>query len=554
MPRRRARVRSVLAGIGCALLATACNSSIDSRVEEAPATAGAPVFGDTFIQASIGDIGGLIPSLTSDQSSHEVGSLIYDGLVKLDKDLNMVPAMAESWTYSRDCLDLTFKLRRDVKWHDGRPFTAEDVLFTYQTMINPKTPAPFKEGFLLVKDVQAPDPYTVHVRYEKPYARAVETWSTYMLPKHLLQSFAEAGTLRESPQNSRPVGTGPYRFQEWKPGEKVVLISNPDYYEGRPYLSRVVYRVIPSQATIFLELKAKGVDYVSTLTGIQYARQTEYPAFRKAYNKFRYPASDYTFLGFNLRDPRFADRRVRQAFAHAISKQELIDGVRLGLAREANGPIRPGTWAYTDKVVHYDYDPEKAKALLAAAGWKDRDGDGVVEDKDGKPFTLTIRTNQGNDERKKIAEIVQQRLKEIGINVDIQLIEWAAFIKEFVKPRRFELVVLGLGTGTDPDQFVVWHSSQRGPDQMNRTGYANAEVDALLEAGRSSCVQRERVRYYHRIQEILAEDLPMVFLYYRDALPVVASRIRGVSAAPAGILYNFDEWYVPKALQRYTSG
>jgi peptide/nickel transport system substrate-binding protein len=553
MARRRARGRSALALIGGLTLVVACNTSVDNRAEDA-ATASTPAYGDTFIQASIGDIGGLIPSLTSDQSSHEVGGLIYDGLIKLDKDLNMAPAMAESWTYSPDCLDLTFKLRKDIKWHDGHPFTAADVVFTYQTMINPKTPAPFKEGFLLVKDAQAPDPYTVRVRYEKPYARAVETWGTYMLPKHLLQSFADAGTLRESPQNSRPIGTGPYRFQEWKPGEKVVLTASPDYFEGRPYLSRIVYRVIPSQATIFLELKAQGVDYVSTLTGMQYSRQTEYPAFRKAYHKFRYPASDYTFLGFNLKDPRFADRRVREAFAHAINKQELIDGVRLGLAREANGPIRPGTWAYTDKVAHYDYNPEKAKALLAEAGWKDRDGDGVVEDKDGKPFTLTIRTNQGNDERKKIAEIIQQRLKEVGIDADIQLIEWAAFIKEFVKPRRFEVVVLGLGTGTDPDQFVVWHSSQRGPDQMNRTGYANPEVDSLLEAGRSSCVQSERVRYYHRIQEILAEDLPMVFLYFRDALPVVASRIHGVSPAPAGILYNFDEWYVPKTQQRYTSG
>ena len=542
----------LLAGIAGLGLLVACNGPHEGRAEDD--NAGPPAYGDTFIQASIGDIGGLIPSLTSDQSSHEVGGMIYDGLVKLDKDLNMVPAMAESWTYSKDCLDLTFKLRRDIKWHDGYPFNADDVVFTYQAMVNPKTPAPFKEGFLLVKSVDAPDPYTVHVHYDKPYARAVETWGTYILPKHLLQSFADAGTLRESPQNSRPVGTGPYRFQEWKPGEKVVLLANPDYYEGRPYLSRVVYRVIPSQATIFLELKAKGVDYVSTLTGIQYARQTEYPAFRKAYHKFRYPASDYTFLGFNLKDPRFADHRVREAFAHAINKQELIDGVRLGLAREATGPIRPGTWAYTDKVKRFDFDPAKARGLLAEAGWKDRDGDGVVEDKDGKPFTITIRTNQGNDERKKISEIVQQRLKEVGVQADIQLIEWAAFIKEFVKPRRFEVVVLGLGTGTDPDQFVVWHSSQRGPDQMNRTGYANPEVDALLEAGRTSCVQDERVRYYHRIQEILAEDLPMIFLYYRDALPVVAARIHGVSPAPAGILYNFNEWYVPKAQQRYTSG
>jgi peptide/nickel transport system substrate-binding protein len=138
--------------------------------------------------------------------------------------------------------------------------------------------------------------------------------------------------------------------------------------------------------------------------------------------------------------------------------------------------------------------------------------------------------------------------------VDIQLIEWAAFIKEFVKPRRFEVVVLGLGSGTDPDQYVVWHSSQRGPDQMNRTGYANPEVDRLLELGRSSCVQAERVQSYHRIQQILAEDLPMIFLYTADALPVVAGRIRGVSPAPSGILHNFTEWFVPKQQQRYTSG
>lgn len=549
--RGRAWVPGLLIWAGCVGL-VACNGPTEGGSREGAASAG-PAYGDTFIQASIGDIGGLIPSLTSDQSSHEVGGMIYDGLVKVDKDLNPAPAMAESWTYSRDCLDLTFKLRRDVTWHDGQPFTAADVVFTYQTMINPKTPAPFKEGFLLVKDVEAPDPYTVRVHYDKPYARALETWNTYILPKHLLQSFADEGRLRDSPQNSRPIGTGPYRFQEWKPGEKVVLVANPTYYEGRPYLSRIVYRVIPSQATIFLELKAQGVDYAS-LTGIQYARQTEYPAFRKAYDKFRYPGSAYTFLGFNLNDPRFADRRVRQAFAHAINKQELIDGVRLGLAREATGPIRPGTWAYTDDVERFPYDPAKAKALLAEAGWKDRDDDGIVEDRQGKPFRLTIRTNQGNDERKKIAEIIQQRLQDIGIQADIQLIEWAAFIKEFVKPRRFEVVVLGLGTGTDPDQYVVWHSSQRGPDQMNRTGYANPEVDRLLEAGRASCVQKDRVRYYHRIQQILAEDLPMIFLYTADSLPVVSSRIQGIRVAPAGILYNFDQWYVPKTQQRYTSG
>jgi peptide/nickel transport system substrate-binding protein len=552
--RGAARAAAFLALAGACALLPACGHDVEGKAEDALGQTAAPAYGDTFIQASIGDIGGLIPSLTSDQSSHDVGGLIYDGLVRYDRELNLVPAMAESWAFSGDCRELTFKLRRDVKWHDGRPFTADDVVFTYRTMINPRTPAPFKEGYLLVKDTVALDPYTVRVTYDKPYARALSTWSDYILPKHVLEPYVAEGKLRDSPQNRHPIGTGAYRFQEWRTGEKVVLLANPDYYEGRPYVSRVVYRVIPSQATIFLELKANGVDYVKTLTAFQYARQTDYPAFRKAYRKFRYPSGGYTFLGFNLKDPRFADRRVRQAFAHAIDKRELIDAVVVGLAQEVNGPIRLGTWAYTDDVRHYEHDPDKARALLAEAGWKDRDGDGIVEGPDGKPFAFTILTNQGNDERKKVAEIIQQRLKEIGVKADIQVIEWAAFIKEYVKPRRFEVVILGLGSGVDPDQYVVWHSSQTGPDQMNRTGYANPEVDRLLERGRASCLPAERVKYYRRIQEILAEDLPMVFLYSKDDLPAVSSRFHGLKAGPAGIVYNLYEWYVPQKLQRYTAG
>ena len=541
-----------LALAGVAALLTGCGPDAASHVEESSVAAGAPAHGDTFIEATIGDIAGLIPNITSDGASHDVGNMIYDGLVKADKDLNYVGAMAESWEFSPDCLELTWKLRRNIKWHDGHPFTAEDVLFTYQAMINPKTPTAYKEDFLAVKSAEVIDPYTFRVTYSRPLAKAVQSWAMWMLPKHLLENYVADGKLKDSPENSRPVGTGPYRFQEWKSGEKVVLVSNNEYYEGRPYLGRIVYRVIPNQGTIFLELKAKGVDLAS-LTAIQYARQTEYPAFRKAFRKYRYPSSAYTYFGFNLKDPRFADRRVRQAFAHAIDKQELMEGVLMGLAREATGPIRPGSWAYTNKVTRYDYSPEKAKALLAEAGWKDN-GDGVLRDKDGKAFSFTIRTNQGNEERKKVAEIIQQRLAAIGVKTEIQVIEWASFIKEFIKKKRFEAVVLGWGVGTDPDQYGVWHSSQTGPDQLNQISYANPEVDRLLEEGRASCHQQERIKYYHRFQEVLAEDQPLVFLYFRDALPVVSSRVLGIQPAPSGIFYNFIQWYVPKQVQRYTSG
>jgi peptide/nickel transport system substrate-binding protein len=540
--------------LAAALALAACGGEADSAVEQGSARPGEkPAYGDTFIESLTGNISGLIPNVLSDSASFEIGSMLYSGLITRDKDLNIIGELAESWTFSQDCLDLTFNLRRNVRWHDGRPFTAADVVFTYETMIHPKTPTAYREDFKAVAEVAAPDPYTLRVRYKQPYAKALQSWGLWMLPRHLLESYVREGRLREAPQNrSNPVGTGAYRFGEWKPGEKVVLVANPDYFEGRPHLGRVVYRIIPSQATIFLELKAKGVD-AAGLTALQFKRQTEYPAFRKAYHKYEYPANAYTYLGFNLKDPRFADRRVRQAIAHAIDKRELIDGVLLGLGREATGPYKPGTWAHNPSVRTYPYDMAKARALLAAAGWTETNADGVLV-RNGQPFTFELLTNQGNDERKKVAEIVQASLKELGIQVDIRVIEWASLLKEYIKKRRFEAIILGWGIGLDPDQYEIWHSSKTGPDELNHISYANPEVDALLEQGRTSCRQAERKKFYDRLQTILAEDQPIVFLYFRDALPVVSSRVRGIVPAPSGIRYNFNEWYVPTHLQRYTAG
>ena len=539
-----------------AVAAAACTSEVGSGTGDdgAARKTARPVYGDTLIEALLGDIQGLIPNITSDSASHTIGDLIYSGLVKRDGSLRLVGDLAESWTVSRDCRNMTFQLKKNVKWHDGRPFTADDVVFTYQAMVNPKTPTAYKEDFKAVESIEAVDAHTVRVRYARPYAKALQSWSTNMLPRHLLESYVAEGRLREAPQNREsPVGTGPYRFKEWRTGEKVVLTANRDYYETGPYLSRLVYRIIPSQATIFLELKAKAIDSSSTLTALQYKRQTDYPGFRRAYQKFRYPSSAYTYFGFNLKDPRFADKRVRQAFAHAISKQELIEGVRLGLGREATGPYKPGTWVYNPNVKRYPHDLERARQLLAEAGWREKNGDGLLV-KDGKPFTFTLMTNQGNDERKKIAELIQASLRELGVGVDIRILEWASFIKEYVKKRRFEAIVLGWGIGLDPDQYEIWHSSKTGPDDLNHISYANPEVDEMLERGRSSCFEDERKKYYDRLQEILAEDQPVVFLYFPDALPVVATRVYGVVETPNGIGFSFTEWFVPRSLQRYTAG
>jgi len=536
---------------GFVLLALAgCGGDVPSA--EAPrAVTGPPAHGDTIVEASIGDISGLIPNITSDGASHSVGSQIYDGLVRADRDLSLTGELAESWDISKDERTITFHLKRGVRWHDGAPFTARDVEFTYRYMRDPKTPTAYAEDFLQVAATEVVDPHTFRVRYEKPYAPALLSWALWVLPAHLLEGPWRQGVdLRTTPQNRHPIGTGPFRFQEWKTQEKVVLVANPDYHRGRPYLDRVVLRIIPDSATIFLELKARNVD-MAGLTPLQFTRQTDYPAFMGFFEKYRYLSNSYAYLGFNLKDPRFADRTVRRALAHAIDKREIIEGVLLGLAREAVGPYKPGTWWYTEAVRTFPYDPDRAKALLHEAGWRDRDGDGIL-DKGGKPFRFTIRTNQGNSVRIQTAEIIQRRLKAVGIDVNIHVVEWAAFINTFIRKRDFEAIILGWGLGLDPDQYEIWHSSKTGPDQLNHVSYSNPEVDRLLEHGRRTFNQERRKAIYGELQRVLAEDQPVVFLYVPDALMAVSSRIRGIEPAPAGIAWNFIRWYVPAELQRYT--
>jgi len=338
---------------------------------------------------------------------------------------------------------------------------------------------------------------------------------------------------------------------EWKTGEKTVFEANPDYFEGRPYLSRVVTRVIPDPATMFLELKSGGIDMMG-VTPLQYTRQTETEEFRKSFHKYRYLSFGYTYLGFRLSHPLFTDKRVRQAFACAIHKKEIIDGVLFGLGQEATGPYKPGTWVHNPDVKRYPYDPQQAKALLAEAGWKDADGDGVLE-KEGRKFSFTVLTNAGNESRAKTAAIIQQNLAAVGVKMEIRTLEWAAFINEFVDKRKFDAVILGWNITQDPDQYDIWSSKKTGPKELNFVGFQNAEVDRLLEEGRRTFDLEKRKKAYSRIQEILAEEQPYVFLYYPDALPVVHKRIHGIEPAPAGISYNFIKWYVPKDRQRYTT-
>ncbi len=527
------------------VLLAACSQSDQLRSLEQPDDK-KPVFGDTFIEGSIGDASTLLPILASDSASSTINGLVYSGLVRYNGDLKVVGDLAESWDISEDNLTITFHLRKNITWHDGVPMTSADVLFTYQLYVDPETPTAYAESYRQVKKAEAPDDYTFKVTYEQPYAPALISWSLSILPKHLL----EGVKITESRLARHPVGTGPYRFVEWLDGEKIVLEANPDYFAEGPYIKRFVFRIIPDTSTQFLEIQTGGLDYMS-LQPLQYDRQTDTPAFKRLFNKYRYLSFGYTYLGYNLKRPLFQDRRVRQALSYAIDKQEIIDGVLLGYGKIATGPYKPDTWVYNPDVPRYDYNPKKARELLAAAGWADRDGDGIL-DKDGKPFRFTIVTNQGNDLRSKAGEIIQRRFRQVGVDVQLRIIEWATFLKEFIHPGKFDATILGWSTGPDPDQYNIWHSSKTGPRELNFVGYKNAEVDALLEKGRRVFDEQQRKQSYDRIQQILAEDQPYTFLFVPESLSAVASRFHGIKPTAAGIRYNFTQWYVPQRLQKFS--
>jgi peptide/nickel transport system substrate-binding protein len=286
------------------------------------------------------------------------------------------------------------------------------------------------------------------------------------------------------------------------------------------------------------------------LTPLQYERQTDTPYFRETYRKYRHASFGFTYLGFNLQDARFADARVRRAFDLAVDKQAIVDGVLFGLGRAATGPYPEDSWAYNPAITPAPRDVARAKSLLAEAGWVDRDGDGLL-DKGGQPFRFTLITNQGNEVRRQVAELVQRHLREVGVDVRIRIIEWSSFVHEFIDKKQFEACLLGWSLGVDPDLYSIFHSSKQGEGEYNFVSYANPEVDRLLDAGRRTFDRDERQRIYREVHRRLAEDLPYLFLFVPDALPVLHVRFRNVEPTPIGLRHNQIDWYVPAAEQRY---
>ncbi|MBU0571593.1 MAG: peptide-binding protein [Candidatus Omnitrophica bacterium] len=501
---------------------------------------------DACSAAGIGDARILIPFFADDTSSSSICGLVYNGLTKVDKDLNVVGDLAERWEVSEDGRVITFYLRKNVRWHDGSPFTARDVQFTFETIQDPGAGSPYISGFMDISGIKVLDAHTVRFEYKQPYAPALLKLGMGLIPKHLFEGDPD---IRRSPYARAPIGTGPYKFKKWESGQYIILEANQDYFGHVPGIKRYVYRIIPDQSVAFLELVAGGVDSMQ-LDPYQFRYRSDTAQFKEKINKYRYLAPSYTYIGYNLKDPFLKDPRVRQALSYAINKKEIINAALLGMGEPCTGHFWKNSIYYDQSVNIYNYDPEKARTLFAEAGWVDVDDDGVLE-KDGMEFRMKIITNQGNQVREDVATITQRQWLEVGVVVDIQIVAWAAFLDQFIGRKNFQAVILGWSLPVDPDCYSIWHSDSIREGGLNSVSYSNERVDELIENGRREFDPEKRKEIYHEIHRIIARDAPYTFLFSAYAAPAVNKRFRGIEPAPAGISYNFIDWYVPKDEVKY---
>lgn len=530
------------------VLLTSCSQAEQGEMTAYETVADIPALGDRLIDASIGDATNLIPMLASDSSSSSIAGQLYLSLLKYNKNLEITGQLAESWDISEDNRSITFKLRKGLKWSDGTPFTSIDCEFTLNLIQDDKTQSPHKSEYMLVSGTETPDNSTFIVHYDEAFSPALVSWTGLsILPKHI---FEHENIMDTKLSRSPTVTIGPYMLKDWQSQQSITLQSNPEYFDGPVWISERITRIIPDQATQFLELTAGKIDQAD-LTPMQYTRQFENNSFLKEnYNRYKYLGFGYTYLGFNLKRKPFDNKLVREAIAYAIDREEILKGVQFGLGETIASPYKPGTYWVNEKLKPRTFNPEKAKALLAKAGWIDSNKDGIL-DKNGKPLSFTVLTNNGNKQRAISATVMQQRLRSIGIDIKIRLVEWSAFIQNFVNTRNFDAVILGWSLSPDPDQYNIWHSSQTGPRQFNFLSYNNAKVDAALDTARHTFDRMQRKQQYDIMQQEIYNDVPMVFLFAPYSLPVMHKRFHGVKPAPAGIGYNSEHWYAPAELQKY---
>lgn len=527
------------------VLALVCYLSYSSLTTE---TREVPDFGGTYTEGLVGQPTFINPILapTLDSPSQDLIALVFAGLTRFDEHGAVRPDLAERWQIGPDGRTYTFALRHDVTWHDGQPFTANDVIFTITALQDPD----FKGNADLAavwRDValRKVDDFTVQFTRKEVFAPFLDYTTMGILPQHLLGK-VPAASLPDHRFNVEPVGTGPFQIEEVRP-DHVSLSAYRGYYGTRPFLQRVEFRFYPNAAAALSGLRRREVLGVSQVDPAEVEQLAADPDVR-LYHAVR---SSYTSLLFNLRDPLFADVRVRHALALAVDRKAIVARWLHGQGVVANVPTPPASWAYNSTAGVYDVDPARAAQLLDEAGWKL--GAGGVRAKDGRPLHFTITTND-TPLHAAIANDLAAQLGAIGVKVDILAPGFAGFVRDFLAPHRFQAALFNWDLpGGDPDWYASWHSSQSGGAGANFGFFANDKADALLEQARQTVDQSKRAELYRQFQQIFADEMPAVMLYYPLYNYALSKEVGGVQlhalTGPGDRFDGITGWFIKRKLE-----
>ena len=509
---RRTWIRGMLTSVGLLAMAGSLGPA-----EAQPA--------GTLLVGLVAEPVNLDPPQVTDLNSLRVARRIVETLVTFpEESTQIVPGLAESWTISKDGLTYTFKLRKGVKFHDGTPFNAEAVKFSIERQFNPEHPAnklgkyPFANFFFgNVKAVEAMDDSTVRFVLKEPRASFLAVLTSGAASIVSPTAVRKWGV--DYPLN--PVGTGPFRYVSWQRGQQVVLEKNPDYWKGAVKLDRVVYRPIVEDQARLTELMTGAVDLIVGVPPDFVAQLEGSPKVSIA----KQVGAHVWYLGINNQKKPFDDKRVRQALNYAVNKDAIVKDVLKGTGAVSKGPVLPNTWGADTALKAYPYDPQKAKQLLAEAGYPN-----------GFSTTLWVpESGSGMQSPVAMSTVMQSNLKAVGVNVTLQTMEWGAFLAK-LRSQEQELFALSWMAGTeDPDMvmYPLLHSSQWTPNGPNRALYKNTRFDELLTQARLVTDQAERAKLYREAQKILVEDAPWIFVDHEVQISASSKRVQGFKLHPS---------------------
>jgi peptide/nickel transport system substrate-binding protein len=536
----------VVAAVG---VGSACGGQAGPPREQAPA--GEPQIGGTLVFGVNSDVDSFNEFVKTSQLADQIDDfMLFMSLVRYDDKLSYAPYLARSWELAPDGSSVTFHLRADVRWHDGVPVRAADVLFTYRTALLDAVAYPQRAYFRTVRGAESLDSLTVRFDFVGPHAEPLDPFTQWsVMPEHLLGE-VPPGQLASTPFNRAPVGCGPFKFESWKPSQSISFVANPDFpaeLSGRPYLDRVVFRILPEETTLLTELRAGTVDVMRGVPPQEGAAIEAAPNLRLV----TYADRSFGYVAWNIRDPLFSDPRVRQALSLAIDREQLVKALLYGYGTTGVSYVLPevAPWAMDPDLSPLPYAPDSARALLSRAGWRDTDGDGVL-DKDGKPFRFTLQTNKGNDLRADAAVVIQSDLKKVGVDLEPRLVEWAVFLNR-INHKQFQAYLSSwVYDSFQLDPSDVFHS--RAIDaKYNRASYANPAVDSLIDAALSTPDREVAKPLWFRFQRIVRDEAPYTFLFNDRERMGLNERVKGTVLDARGYLVSVARWWIPEAERRF---